>query len=113
MYYKLSLLVASTALFVSAGIASAGDIEVNTGNTQVSIKGQTISVDTPASRTSPSLLERLRTWRSNRPSVPVRVITTTSRSGKCQTTTSSQQSTQRSGSGVVQSSSSSSSTVCR
>ena len=112
-YQAISLMVASTLLAITSGMAQAENIEVNAGKTHVSINGQTITVATPARRTPPSLLERLRLWRLRRPSVPAKVMTTTTNSGKCQTTTSSQQSSQRSGSRVVQSSSTSSSTVCR
>ena len=106
----VSLAMVSTVLLLLTGIANANDIKVKTGNLQVSVQDETVTVQTSTSRREPpSLLERLRIWRPHSSRLPP-----TSTSGRCQTTNSSHQSnrTSSSGNGVVQSSSSSSSTVC-
>lgn len=105
----ISLAMVSTVLLLLTGIANANDIEVKTGDLQVSVQDQTVTVQSSSSRKPPSLLERLRIWRPHSSRMPLK-----STSGRCQTINSSHQSnrTSRSGNGVVQSSSSSSSTVC-
>jgi hypothetical protein len=107
MLTKQSLFLIPVLLIVSTGVASANNIEVKTGNTQVSVGNQGINIK---KSTSPSLIDRLVNWRvfrSGSSSIPSQV------SNKCSQSSSTYSSSRSTGGGVVRSSSSSSTTACQ
>lgn len=106
---SISLITVSMLLIVTTGIANADNIEVKTGDVEVSITERSVNLPSPTRRQPPSLLQRLRIWRPHNFRVSSPPV-----SSNCQTVNSSYQSTRtsNSGNGVVKSSSSSSSTVC-
>jgi hypothetical protein len=107
-----SLLVLASMITMSAMLANAGEVEVKTGNMQVSVKNGQVQVDSDSSNTrSSSWLQRLShlrlfNGRSTTPSVQSDM--------KCDRDSSGYSTTRRSssGTGISQSSSSSTTVTC-
>jgi hypothetical protein len=105
---SILLLVLPALLSLSSEPVRANNIEVQTGNLQVSV--QDGEVEIKSRQQSPSWRDRLNNLGILRSRVSERPTTQTS--GKCSQNNSSHQSTRRSGGGITQTSSSISTTTC-
>ena len=113
MYIKksVSLVIVSTAIALSAGIANADDMKVKAGNTSVSIQNGRVEVNNSSSQQSQSSwLNRLgrRIFGSGNSSSTVN----SSSNMKCDRSSSSHRTSNSSSGGISQSSSSSTTMTC-
>ena len=113
MYIKrsISLVVISTLIALSAGLANAHDVEVKAGNMQVSVDNGKVDIDSSTSQPT-SLLDRISNWRIFGSRTPKPVVR--GKTMNCRGITSGDRSTHTnsSGTGVMQSSSSSTTMTC-
>ncbi|AFZ36860.1 hypothetical protein Sta7437_3354 [Stanieria cyanosphaera PCC 7437] len=109
MFTKQSLFLIPVLIIVSAGVASANNIEVKNGHTQVSIGNNGINI---RNNPSPSLIDRLINWRGTR-STSTSSQSQVSSSSKCSQSSSTYSSNRSTGGGVIRSSSSATTTTCR
>lgn len=109
MFTKQSLYLIPVLLIISTGVASANDIEVKNGNSQISITNNGISVK---NSTSPSFINRLINWRTLR-SGSTSTSSQSQISSKCTQSSSNYSSSRSTGGGLSRSSSYSSTTTCR
>jgi hypothetical protein len=105
---SIFLLVLTTLLSLSIEPVKANNVEVQTGNLQVSV--QEGEVEIKSREQSPSLRDRLNHLGILRSRVSERPTSQTS--GKCSHNNSSHHSTRNIGGGVIQTSSSTSTTTC-
>ncbi len=113
MYIKqsVSLVIVSTAIALSAGIANADDMKVRAGNTSVSIQNGKVEVNNSSTQSrQSSWLDRLgrRIFGSRNSGSTINNSSTM----KCDRSSSSQQTSSSSSGGVSQSSSSSTTMTC-
>lgn len=109
MFTKQSLFLIPVVIILSAGVASANNIEVKNGHTQVSIGNNGINI---RNNPSPSFIDRLINWRTIR-SGSTSSQSQVSSSSKCSQSSSTYSSNRSTGGGVIRSSSSSTTTTCR
>lgn len=105
---SIFLIVLPALLSLSIEPVKANNVEVQTGNLQVSVKDG--GVEIKSGEQSSSWRDRLNNLGVLRSRVSER--STTQTSGKCSQNSSSHQSTRSSGGGVIQTSSSTSTTTC-
>lgn len=105
---SIFLLVLPALLSLSIEPVKANNVEVQTGNLQVSVQER--GVEIKSRQQSPSLRDRLNNLGIFRSRVSERPTSQTL--GKCSQNNSSHHSTRRSGGGVIQTSSSTSTTTC-